>query len=207
MSRFILSLLAVPLACGMSSCMIMRTAEKGYQPTRVVQDGTAFEAVMLAEGEGPGLAVSAMVIGGGAVSLFGPYRLQITAYGYEGLHQTFEIRRFRFRFANGQAFDFGPEFMRTSTRFVRGEFKGEVVAVRKAWKVFDAKPKVDGAVTVEADVVILTTKGRKEGTLKFAFTPSETVKVESINVPWEVKRAIWKDSREHPVSAWAEGVP
>jgi hypothetical protein len=200
------SMLGCLLAFTMTSCMVMRTAEKGYQPTRLVQNGTAYEAELLAEGQGPGLAVSAMVVGGGATSLFGPYRLQVTAIGKAGIHQTFEIKKFRFRFASGQAFEFGPEHIRGRPVFAAGPYKGEVVAVFKSWKVFSADPKAEGTLTVEADVVVRTVNGPQKGTLRFVFTPSETVKWESINVPWEIKKSIWKEEREHPISAWASGV-
>jgi hypothetical protein len=204
-SRAAAFLLGSFLVVGLSSCMVMRTAEKGYPPERQVKDGTAFEAELLAEGQGPGLAVSAMVVGGGATSLFGPYRLQLTAYGHEGVHQTFEIRKFRFRFTNGQSFEFGPEHISGSPVFRVGQYRGEVVAVRKATKVFAADPKKEGTVTVEADVVVRTVKGVRQETLCFVFPPMEAVKWESVNVPWEIKKAIWKEGREHPVSAWAPG--
>ncbi len=182
--------------------MVLRTDETGYAPVRLVQGETAFEAQMVAEGEGPGLSVSAMIVAGGSVSLFGPYRFQFKAYGREESHRALEVRRFRMRFADGQAYQFGPEYLRGRSLFVPGEYRGELVAERKAWKVFKANPKLDGPVTVEVDAVIQTTKQSRAETLKFVFQPSETVKTEFINVPWEIKRSIWKDEREHPVSAW-----
>lgn len=186
-----------------SSCMIMRTAEKGYEPVRLVQDGTAFEAVMVPEGAGAGLAVSAMVIGGGAVNLFGPYRLQVTAYGHAAQHRTFVIEKLRFRSEKGKVIALTRERIGGMPIFRPGEFRGEVTAVGTTRGTVTWKSEEEGTVTVEADVEIRFDRETKRGTLKFVFVPSDTVKVEAVNVPWEIKRAIWKDTREHPVSAWS----
>ncbi len=191
------------VAFGGSSCMIMRTAEKGYQPVRLVQEGTAFEAVMVPEGAGGGLAVSAMVIGGGAVSLFGPYRLEITAYGHAGQHRTFVIEKLRFRSENGKVIALTRERLGGSPIFVPGEYQGEVKAVGTTRGTVTWKSEEEGVLTVEADVVLHVGQETRRGTLKFLFVPSDTVKLEAINVPWEIKRAIWKDSREHPISSWS----
>jgi len=207
--RLILRFLPLPLAFAMSSCMVMRTSENGYTPVRIVQDGTAFEGQLVAEGpgKGPSLAISAMVVGGGAVSLSGPYRLEIAAFGHEGQHQRFDIRQFRFRFANGQSFTFGAKDMRGSPLFKPGEFRNEVVAVRKAAKIFNAEPKTDRTATVEVDAVIRTSTGSQANMLRFVFEPVDSVKVEFLNIPWEIKKAIFKDRREHPITAWAPGTP
>lgn len=191
------------LSC--ASCMFLRTAEKGYRPVRTVQGETAYEAELTPEGQGGGLAVSAMVVGGGATSVFGPYRLQVTAVGREGVHRSFEIRRVRFRFGNGQTFVFGPEALRGSAVFKPGTYRGEVKAIRRAAQVFAADPKKEGTVTVEMDALVRTSKGDRAQTLRFVFTPEEWVRWESINIPWEIKKAIWKESREHPVTSWREG--
>jgi len=195
------------LAFGLSSCMVMRTAEKGYEPVRSVQNGTAYQAELVAEGQGPGLAVSAMVVGGGATSIFGPYRFQVTAIGRQGIHQTFEIRKVRFRSASGQTFEFGPEFIHGSAIFLSGEYRDEVVAVLKARKVFSADPKAEGTLTVEVDAVVRTVNGPQKVTLRFVFAPKEAVKWDSVNVPWEIKKSIWKEKREHPITAWTHGSP
>ncbi len=207
--RLVLRLLLLPLALAMSSCMIMRTSEKGYAPVRIVQDGTAFEGQLVAEGpgKGPALAVSAMVVGAGAVSLDGPYRLEITAFGHDGQHQRFDIREYRFRFANGQTFTFGARDMRGSPLFKPGEFRNEVVAVRKAAKIFNGETEPDRTTTVEVDAVIRTSTGSQSGMLRFVFQPLDSVKMEYFNIPWEIKKAISKDKREHPITAWAPGAP
>ncbi|MEX1119453.1 MAG: hypothetical protein WEB60_11740 [Terrimicrobiaceae bacterium] len=183
----------------------MRTSESGYAPVRIVQDGTAFEGALVAEGpgKGPALAVSAMVVGAGAVSLSGPYRLEITAFGLEGQHQRFDIREFRFRFANGQNFTFGARDMRGSPLFKPGGFRNEVVAIRKAGKIFNGETEADRTTTVEVDAVIRTRAGSRSNTLRFVFQPSDSVKVEFFNIPWEIKKAISKERREHPITVWA----
>lgn len=207
--RLVVRLLPIPLVLALSSCMILRTSEKGYAPVRIVKDGTAFEAALVAEGpgKGPALAVSAMVVGAGAVSLDGPYRLEITAFGHEGQHQRFDISKFSFRFTNGQSFTFGPRDMRGSPLFRPGDYRDEVVAVRKAAKIFHGETESDRTTTVEVDAVIRTNTGSQSNTLRFVFQPLDSVKMEYFNIPWEIKKAISKDKREHPITAWAPGTP
>lgn len=180
----------------------MRTAEEGYHPVRAVQEGTAYEAMLLPEGEDGGMALSAMVVAAGAMSVHGPYRLQITAYGRQGEHLFFDIHRVRIRSATGRAFLLTAGQMGGSPVFLPGEWKGEVKAVRTARGVIPWDPKTQGAVSVEADVTVRTTAGTRSGTLRFGFEPMETVKVEAVNVAWEIKKSIWKETRDHPISAW-----
>jgi hypothetical protein len=195
---FVFGLVAMTLC----SCMVMRTQEKGYGTVRTVQDGTAFEAVMLPEGESGGMALSAMVVAAGAMNVHGPYRLQVTAYGRQGEHLTFEIRQVRIRSATGRTFGLSSRQMGGSPLFVPGEWQGEVKAVRTARGVIPWDPETQGRITVEVDVTIRTTSASRSGTLRMEFLPIDAVKVEAVNVAWEVKKSIWKEAREHPISAW-----
>jgi hypothetical protein len=186
------------------SCMVMRTSEKGYQPVRTVQNGTAFEAILIAEGSGSALAVSAMVVGGGAVSLKGPYRLQLVAYGLPGDHRTFHIRSVTLRTAKGWTTMLEPRHIAGSAVFARGEHAGEVVSRRTATKAFAWKPDVHGAISVEVDAEIVRGARTTREKLTFLFTPADTVKLESFFIPWEIKKSIWKETREHPITAWQQ---
>ncbi len=198
--------LSVPVFCGLGSCMVMRTAETGYPPARIVQDGAAYEGALMAEGAGSALAVSAMIVGGGSVSLTGPYRPQITAYGFEGVHRRFDIRSLRIRFPDGKTHVFGPEQILGSPWFSKGDFQGEAVAVRRLARVFSTPPlRGEGPVIMEADALLDTKDGRRREKLKFAFTPGNSVHWENVNIPWEIKKSLWRPRREHPVTAWAPG--
>lgn len=194
--------MATVLAVSFSSCMIMRTSEKGYQPVRLVKNGTAYEAELLAEGADGGLAVSAMIIGAGAANLHGPYRLQFTAYGREGEHRLFDINEVRIRSDRGQTARLGRDQVMGSPVFRPGEWRGEVKAVRPMRGLISCDPKKEGRIAVDADVRIHARDRIRRDTLHVVFEPRQAVKLESINVLWEIKKSFWKESREHPVTAW-----
>lgn len=190
------------LAAGLSSCMVMRTSEDGYRPARAVVDGTAYEARLLAEGGGNGLALSAMVVAAGAVSVHGPYRFEVEAHGFPGRHLSFDVREVRLRAADGKTATLGRGQFGGSLLFEPGPWKGEVRAMRTARRLIPWEASEAGRVTAEADVTVRTREGRRDATARFVFVPVKETRMEAVNVADEIRKSVWKETREHPVTAW-----
>ncbi|MFV0415724.1 MAG: hypothetical protein ACK5NG_05090 [Chthoniobacterales bacterium] len=183
--------------------MIMRLDEEGYVPAKTVSAGTAYLGEMMPEGTGPVISASAMVIGGGSAKLFGPYRFRLTAFGTKGEHLMLRVKALRFKTVTGRKIVLGPNQLSGAPLFVDAEFRDEVQSVYETRGVIKWKPEEQGVVHAEADVEVTTPRGIQKSTAKFVFDPMDKVRVDSVNVPWEIKRAIWKDRREHPITAWA----
>ena len=203
--RYLHLTVAILSVFSLSSCMVLRTSERGYYPTRFVSDGTAFEGEMLAEGCDTSFALSAMVVAAGAAGIHEPYRLQITAYGIPGKHLTFEIKEIRALSDGGKKLVLREGDIGGSPLFVGGDWKGEVVSARTAKGLIPWKSQEEGRIRIEADIIIGVDAGERRGTLKFIFEPRKDARVETAVIPWEIKKAIWKESREPPITAWENG--
>ncbi|MFV0338760.1 MAG: hypothetical protein ACK5LK_11035 [Chthoniobacterales bacterium] len=187
----------------LNACMVMRLDEEGYVPAKSVSKGTAYLAEMMPEGAGAVFSASAMVIGGGSAKVFGPYRFRMTAFGRKGEHLMLRVYALRFRSATGRKIYLGMDQLAGAPLFVQGEYRDEVQSVYEVRGVIKWKPEEQGTLYGEADVEVTTIHGIEKSTVKFVFDPLDKVRVDAVNVPWEIKRSIWKDRREHPITAWA----
>jgi hypothetical protein len=187
-------LLALLSAFSLASCLYTRTTSQVFQASGAAPEvgGAGFGAEFIPRGSEAGMTVSAMVVGGAAITENGPYQLRLHAFGQKGDHASFRVTRFVLtvpgRFSapmESKAFEGSvpfeslpndPQRTRASLLF------GTRIHVNTA-------ENRDKEVVIEADVEVVRRTGRVRGTLRIPMKRTKTSRGKTIFIPREIVKS------------------
>ncbi len=193
-------LLLLPLcSLAFSSCGHIFTKSYTYQKSStVVINGAKVGSSVKPMGGKSGFALSAMVYMAGSATLDGPFIWRIEAEGEKGVHQSMVVHRVKVNTSKTHRSEWYPrKFLGYKTLFK--PFKKEPTKVYAVFQIpgkLKVYPRVDGDITLLADVSVTTNKRTERKMVQFQLKSETKKDVEFINLPAEIIKANQKDPRE-----------
>lgn len=181
-------------ALSLASCLYTRTTSQVFEATVPPPEvgGAAFRAEFIPRGSEAGMTVSAMVLGGAAITENGPYQLRLHAFGQKGDQTSFRVTRFVLTVPGrlnapmeGKAFEGSVPFAS-----LPNDAQTTRASLLFGTRIFiNTAEKRDKEVIIEADVEVTRRSGRVRGTLRIPMKRTKSSRGESIFIPQEIARS------------------
>jgi len=199
MKKVLRPVLALVLALLPSSCIYLRTTAQTYQATQTAPEvgGARFRAEFIPRGSESSVAVSAMIVGGAAVTENGPYQLRLHAFGRTGEQLWFRVTRFVLTVPGRLNAPMEPRAFEGRADFTPAQAAG----VTRASLLFGTRIHIntdhkDKEVHIEADVEVMQQGRIRRGTIRIPMKLAQTARGESFFVPSEIVRSFRSEKLE-----------
>lgn len=181
------------LVC-LPSCVHLFTSRIEYTTTSPAPrvGGSAFRAEFIPTSADSSVALSAMVIGGAAVTEFGPYQMRLHAFGQAGDHRWFEIKRLRLSGPDQFDAPMEPRGFEGRAEFKPTQTTGSTRASLLLGPHIHLDEKKQRDIVLEADVALMRHSGMTRGTIRIPLSLSKTKRRESTFILAE----LWHDLRQ-----------
>jgi len=181
------------LSLFLPSCVHVFTSRVEYSATRPAPQvgGSAFRAEFIPTEAESGLALSAMVIGGATVTELGPYQMRLHAFGQEGDHRWFELKRLRLSGPDQFDAPMEPRGFEGRAEFKPTQTIGTTRASLLLGPHIHLDEKKQRDIVLEADVVLMRRSGMTRSTIRIPLSLTKTKRRESSFIFAE----LWHDMR------------
>lgn len=178
----------------LSSCLYMRTTSQAFEATVPAPKvaGAAFRAEFIPRGSEAGMTVSAMVLGGAAITENGPYQLRLHAFGQKGDQKWFRVTRFVLTVPGRLSAPMEGKGFEGSVPF---ESLADESPYTRASLLFGTRVHINTAehrdkeVVIEADVEVMGRSGLVRGRLSIPMKRTKASRGESIFIPREIAKS------------------
>lgn len=183
----------------LSSCLYMRTTSQAFEATVPAPQvaGAAFRAEFIPRGSEAGMTVSAMVLGGAAITENGPYQLRLHAFGQKGDQKWFRVTRFVLTVPGRLSAPMEGKGFEGSVPF---ESLADGSPNTRASLLFGTRVHINTAehrdkeVVIEADVEVMGRSGLVRGRLSIPMKRTKAARGESIFIPREIAKSFRKET-------------
>lgn len=182
------------LAVWLAGCASFRATKHTYAAGDggASLNGARLRMQVLPQGDSGGVMVSAMVVAAGSTTLDGPFRWRIEAQGQQGHQQELVLHRLHTRTtATKRSEWYPPQHLGRRALFhpLKDE-PGRVVARYEIPGLLEVKPRIDGELTITADVSVKADGRWRRGMVKFRLRPDCRKQSEVIFLPAEVVKGL-----------------
>jgi hypothetical protein len=187
-------LFALLSAFTLNSCIYTRTTSQVFEATGDAPEvgGAAFRAEFIPRGSEAGMTVSAMVLGGAAITENGPYQLRLHAFGQKSDQTSFRVTRFVLTVPGRLNAPMESKAFHGSVPFesLPNDAQNTRASLLFSTRIFiNTAEKRDKEVIIEADVEVTRRSGRVRGTLRIPMKRTKSSRDESIFIPQEIARS------------------
>ncbi|MBE7494058.1 MAG: hypothetical protein HS117_03895 [Verrucomicrobiaceae bacterium] len=185
-------LLALLLCLMQPACIYLRSTRQTYESVTPPPEagGALFRAEFIPRGSEASMTVTAMVVGGAAITENGPYQLRLHAFGRPGDHRWFRVTRFELRVPGRLHAPMERRAFEGQTAFEATQTAGITRAsLLFGTRVFINTEHKDQEVVIEADVEVMRRRSLSRGTIRIPLRKTGTARGESLFIPTEIARS------------------
>jgi hypothetical protein len=198
MSPALLRLVILPVLLGLTSCLHLRTTSQTFESSTPAPEvgGAKFRAEFIPRGSEASVAVSAMVLGGAAITENGPYQLRLHAFGQKGEQSGFRVTRFLLIVPGRLNAPMEKRAFEGSTPFQTISTTGHT----RASLLFGTKIHINTAehhdkeILIEADVEVMRRSRLVRGTIRLPMQRTKSSRSENHFIPAEIVKSFREET-------------